>query len=124
MSLIVLIRWTPATDPDLQWLFIIFGLVTLFWAIVLLFFLPDQSQTTRWLTEEERSWAYQRVELKQKTQQTKVWEKGQVVEAVLDPKTWFFVVFNVVVCLPNGGIGNVSLLRTVPSASFFCHLAS
>jgi MFS family permease len=41
-----------------RWLFIIFGLITFTWSLVLMFFLPDSALTTRWLTPHEREIAH------------------------------------------------------------------
>lgn len=94
-----------------QWIFIIFGLVTFVWGIVLLIFLPDSPLTARFLTEEERKFAHQRPQAAQKSYKSTSWRKDQFIEALIDPKTWFLFVYNVMICLPNGGLTNVSNLH-------------
>lgn len=96
-----------------QWLFIIFGLITLVWSIFLFFVLPDSPRNARFLQPNQREPAYLRAQACQKSYQSREWKKDQFIEAWLDPKTWFLFVYNFMVSLPNGGITNVS---------FFSHL--
>ncbi|PYH38856.1 vitamin H transporter [Aspergillus neoniger CBS 115656] len=76
-----------------QWLFIIFGLITLGWSISLFFVLPDSPRNAKFLQLNQREPAYLRAQAS--------W---------LDPKTWFLFVYNFMVSLPNGGITNFSSL--------------
>ncbi|KAK6387724.1 hypothetical protein LTS17_000993 [Exophiala oligosperma] len=93
-----------------RWLFIIFGLVTFIWGVVLLIFLPDSPLTARFLTEEERKFAQRRPQAAQKTYKSTRWRRDQFIEALIDPKTWFVFVYTVMVALPNGGVTNFSSL--------------
>lgn len=69
----------------------------------------------RWLTEEQRKVAMQRPQAVQKSFKSTKWQKDQFIEALIDPKTWLLAVYNVAICVPNGGITNVSTLCAVPS---------
>lgn len=86
-----------------RWLFIIFGLVTFVWGLVLLFFLPDSPLTARFLTKDERAYAHRRPQQKTHSFQTKEWKRGQFVEALIDPKTWLLCIYTFCTSLPNGG---------------------
>ncbi|KAJ3495451.1 hypothetical protein NLG97_g3391 [Lecanicillium saksenae] len=86
-----------------RWLFIIFGIVTLAWGIVLLFFLPDSPLDARFLTPEERNYANRRPQQSTHSFQTKEWKKDQVIEALQDPKTWLLCIYQICTCIPNGG---------------------
>ncbi|KAL4932257.1 major facilitator superfamily domain-containing protein [Aspergillus undulatus] len=88
-----------------QWkmLFIIFGLITVAWSIVLWFYLPDSPDNARFLTATEREFASLRPKKFQHTTQTKKWDKGQFIETWKDVKTWWFLIFSFVICVPNGG---------------------
>jgi sugar phosphate permease len=91
-----------------QWLFIIFGLITLVWSIFLFFTLPDSPLNAKFLSPSQRGPAYRRAQACQQTYQSREWKKDQFIEALIDPKTWFLFVYNFLVSLPNGGITNVS----------------
>ncbi|KAJ0327819.1 hypothetical protein COL922a_013386 [Colletotrichum nupharicola] len=73
-----------------QWLFIIEGSVTALVAIFGFFLLPDDPSETRWLTEEERKLAVERIRRDTVGHQ----ERGSTWECLLqackDPKTWLF----------------------------------
>ncbi|OJJ38114.1 hypothetical protein ASPWEDRAFT_104581 [Aspergillus wentii DTO 134E9] len=96
--------------PKWKLMFLIFGLVTVVWAGVLWFFLPDGPMEARFLSRTEREYVALRPKMFQRTTQTKTWEGRQVVEAVGDVKVWWFCVFVFVICVPNGGIGAFSTL--------------
>ena len=73
-----------------QWLFILQGIVTFFVAIGAAFTLPDDPLNTRWLTQEERQLAHDRIvrdTVGQKTT-TSTWEG--LKEAALDYRLWLF----------------------------------
>ncbi|CEJ87121.1 hypothetical protein VHEMI04310 [[Torrubiella] hemipterigena] len=86
-----------------RWLFIIFALVTFFWGIILLIFLPDTPLNARFLTPEERVYAHRRPQQKTRSFKTNEWKKDQFFEALKDPKTWLLFFFTICTCIPNGG---------------------
>ncbi|KAF5969175.1 hypothetical protein FBULB1_10368 [Fusarium bulbicola] len=73
-----------------KWLFILQGAVTFVIAVIGYFVLPDFPLTTRWLTEEERQLAHNRMEL------DTVGNKGEtstfkgLKQAASDPMVWIF----------------------------------
>ncbi|RBA20520.1 hypothetical protein FPRO05_07967 [Fusarium proliferatum] len=71
-----------------QWLFIIQGALSILTAILAFIFLPDHPLTTRWLSEEQRQLAYNRIY----TDTTDVREKTSVwiglKESASDWRTW------------------------------------
>lgn len=87
-----------------RWLFIIFGVVTLLWAGVLLWFLPDTPQTARFLTPEEREMAVNRVRENQTGIKENHWKWGQAFEAMTDAKVWLIVLYQLANSVPNGAI--------------------
>ncbi|OJJ02776.1 hypothetical protein ASPVEDRAFT_131759 [Aspergillus versicolor CBS 583.65] len=88
-----------------QWkmLFVIFGLITVAWSILLWFYLPDTPSNARFLTPTEREFASLRPKKFQHTTQTKKWDQGQFIETWKDVKTWWFLLFSFIICVPNGG---------------------
>ena len=90
-----------------RWLFIIFGLITFSWSLVLMLFLPDSALKARWLTEHEREIAHSRPQRKTHSFKSTHWKPHQALEAVKDPKTWLLFLYTGLTSLPNGGVTNV-----------------
>ncbi|GES57250.1 pantothenate transporter [Aspergillus terreus] len=84
-------------------LFLTFGLLTVAWSIVLFFILPDSPLNAHFLTPAEREFVSLRPKKFQRTTQTKKWDRGQFIETMTDVKTWWFLVFSFIICVPNGG---------------------
>ncbi|OAA72334.1 Major facilitator superfamily domain, general substrate transporter [Cordyceps fumosorosea ARSEF 2679] len=91
-----------------RWLFIIFGLVTFVWGIVLLVFLPDSPLDARFLTQDERAYALRRPQQQTHSFKTTEWKREQFVEALCDPKTWLLCIYTICTSLPNGGYTSFS----------------
>ncbi|KAK6361234.1 hypothetical protein TWF730_004976 [Orbilia blumenaviensis] len=74
-----------------KWLFIIEGSVTFGVAIIAAFLLPDQPETTTWLSQAERELAVQRIEIDtaELTDDTKPMEG--LIAAIKDPRMYLFV---------------------------------
>lgn len=90
-----------------RWLFVLFGGITIFWGIVLFFFLPDSPLKARWLSPTERVLANNRPQAATKSFKTTKWKNSQAIEAVIDPKTWMLFCYMVGTSIPNGGSTNV-----------------
>ncbi|QPC76857.1 hypothetical protein HYE68_007609 [Fusarium pseudograminearum] len=73
-----------------KWLFILQGAVTFVIAIVGYFILPDFPLTTRWLTEEERQLAYNRMELDTVGNKGETSTMEGLKQAAKDPLVWIF----------------------------------
>ncbi|KAJ5985217.1 hypothetical protein N7499_008505 [Penicillium canescens] len=86
-----------------QWLFIIFGLVTFLWGVVMLFRLPDSPTTASFLTDEEKLIAVERLKANQTGYKTTNIDGSQMWEAFIDPKTWLLAVLILASNIPNGG---------------------
>lgn len=87
-----------------RWLYIIFGIVTLLWAAVLFWFLPDTPQTARFLTPEQREKAVDRIRDNQTGMKDNHWKWGQAFEAMTDIKVWLIVLYQLANSIPNGAI--------------------
>lgn len=85
-----------------QWMFILQGAISIVVAIVAFFVLPDHPLKTRWLTEEERQLAHQRIEadVTGLRENTSVW-KG-LREAVVDWRVWLFCLMDNLHLSANG----------------------
>lgn len=93
-----------------RWLFIIFGIATLLWGGVLLWFLPDEPSNTRWLTEEQRKQAIDRIRTNQTGTKNSTFKWNQAVEALTDIKVWLLVLYQLANSIPNGAITTFSSL--------------
>ncbi|KAH7156030.1 major facilitator superfamily domain-containing protein [Dactylonectria macrodidyma] len=93
-----------------RWLFVMLGIITALWGIVMLFALPDTPKTARFLKPEQRIIANQRPQENQRTFKTNKWSHTQFMEALKDPKTWFLFVIMTISCLTNGVISNFTSL--------------
>jgi hypothetical protein len=72
--------------------------VTTLWGFVVLFALPDTINNAKFLTEEEKQYAEDRVVMGGTGRVDPLnskWKSEQAIECLLDPKTWFFAVISV-----------------------------
>ncbi|KUJ09597.1 putative vitamin H transporter [Mollisia scopiformis] len=89
-----------------RWLFIIFGLITFVWSMVLMIFMPDSALNARWLTPHEREIAHSRPQKQSRSFKSTHWKPSQALEAIMDPKTWLLFFYTALTSLPNGGVTN------------------
>lgn len=90
-------------------MFIIFGIITTAWSVIVFAFLPDTINDATFLTEEEKQYAEDRVVLGGTGRVDPLnsrWKSEQVIECLVDPKTWFFAAISVLTQVPNGGTGS------------------
>ncbi|KAH8175814.1 major facilitator superfamily protein [Sarocladium implicatum] len=73
-----------------KWLFILQGVVTFIIAIIGYFVLPDFPHNTKWLTEEERNLAHNRMELDTTSNQGNTSTTQGLKQAAKDPVVWLF----------------------------------
>lgn len=71
-----------------QWMFMIFGLVTVLFGISLWWLLPDSPLTATFFTERERLIAVERLKDNKTGLKNSEHKKEQVIEALTDPKVW------------------------------------
>ncbi|KAI3066890.1 hypothetical protein CBS147353_7884 [Aspergillus niger] len=88
-----------------QYLFLIFGAITVFWGTVMLVLLPDSTNNALWLRKVERHIAAHRVlEPSQEARGGGGYKPYQVVEAFKDPVTWCLSLYSFSVNIANGGL--------------------
>ncbi|KAH7064685.1 membrane transporter [Macrophomina phaseolina] len=94
-------------------IFLVTGLLTVVVGIAFFFVMPDNQLNCRWLTQEERLLALERIRVNQQGIGNKHWKFYQVKEALSDPMVWAFFWYALIADIPNGGITNFfSLLIT------------
>ncbi|CAA7262313.1 unnamed protein product [Cyclocybe aegerita] len=84
-----------------QWLMIITGIITLLAALAFWFLFPDSPTNAWFLTPAERATAVRRLKENQTGVENKHFKKDQMIEALLDPKTWLFALFSALDNVPN-----------------------
>lgn len=99
------------TFPAWKAMFLITGLVTTLFGALMFFFFPDSPASAKWLGEEERVIAIERLRGNQQGLGSKVFKMYQVKEAFTDPR----------VCLCPF---TSSEILTFPRPIFLCFLAS
>ncbi|KAH6990503.1 major facilitator superfamily domain-containing protein [Ilyonectria sp. MPI-CAGE-AT-0026] len=90
--------------------FVVVGAFCSFWAIVLVFLLPNSPRTIWGFTHDEKLIMIARMRRNQTGIEQRNINWGQVKEAYLDYKTWLFTLLGFVSNVPNGGISNFSTL--------------
>ncbi|KAJ5666558.1 hypothetical protein N7462_010967 [Penicillium macrosclerotiorum] len=86
-----------------KWLFIIFGILTFVWGLVLLWRLPDSPQNAKFISGKEKKIAIHRLKANQAGFKSNKLELSQIKETLLDYKTWLVAVYSLTTNIPNGG---------------------
>lgn len=92
-------------------MFIVLGILTFLWGFAIWALLPDSISTANFLSEEERRVAANRAVIAGMgaTEKT-AWKWDQVVECLVDPKTWLIFGLEILTQIPNGGTQNFANL--------------
>jgi ACS family allantoate permease-like MFS transporter len=98
--------------PFATWkiIFLVLGIVTVLWAFVVYFFLPNNPLETTYLTDREKYIIVKRKAADNTGVETKTVKTDQIWEAVLDPKTWLVWIAIVALQVPNGGLTTFNTL--------------
>ncbi|KAM0541952.1 hypothetical protein ACHAPJ_013014 [Fusarium lateritium] len=91
--------------PAWKVLFILYGLLTFLWGILMIMVIPDSPSKARFLTERERAIAISRVSFKQLDGDNK-YDFSQVREAFKDPGTYLIPAYAFLSCMGNGALTN------------------
>ncbi|EOD46336.1 putative mfs general substrate transporter protein [Neofusicoccum parvum UCRNP2] len=87
-----------------QYVFIIFGAVSIAWGVVSLLVLPDLPSTAKFLTERERAVAVERVASNRQGVKNQHFKREQAAQFARDPKTWILFVMAVGAQVPNSAL--------------------
>lgn len=91
-----------------QWLFIIFGILTFLWGLLMLFRLPNSPTDASFLTDEERMIAVERLKGNKTGFKNTHIDRCQIMECFKDPKTLLLGIMVLTANIPNGGYTTVS----------------
>lgn len=90
-----------------RWFFIIFGIIGLVWAAVLWFFMPDSALTAKFLTEQEKAIAVERLRENRTGIANKEFKMSQAIEALLDVKVWYAFFYAIACVVPSTAVASV-----------------
>lgn len=90
--------------------FLLNGGLTFICAISFFLFFPDSPTTAKFLTEEEKIIAIERIKDNRTGVENKVWKKKQFIEALLDWKLWVFALYAGIENIPNSLTNQYSLI--------------
>ncbi|OJJ52449.1 hypothetical protein ASPSYDRAFT_189436 [Aspergillus sydowii CBS 593.65] len=93
-----------STLAPYQIIFLFFGLITVAFAFAVLAFLPDSPMQSKFLKEEDKLLAIERLRMNQQGIETHEWKWAHVKEAFLDPKSFFWFALMFSISIPSGGI--------------------
>ncbi|KAJ5477111.1 hypothetical protein N7539_007255 [Penicillium diatomitis] len=87
-----------------QIIFLFFGLITIGVAVAVLLFMPDSPTTAKFLNEEDKLVAIERLRMNQQGIESHEWKWDHVKESCLDLKSWLWFALLLAISIPSGGI--------------------
>jgi hypothetical protein len=93
-----------------QLLFMVLGLVTVVWACFIGWWLPDSPMKAKCFDEDTKRIMIERVRANETGIQNKTYKRYQMIETILDPVVWCYVMLQITSTLIIGGLGVFSNL--------------
>ncbi|RAK98429.1 putative MFS transporter [Aspergillus ibericus CBS 121593] len=87
-----------------QIIFLFFGLITIVFSGAILFWMPDSPIKAKFLEEDDKLLAIERLRMNQQGIETHEWKWDHVKEACLDVKSFFWFALMFSISIPSGGI--------------------
>ncbi|GFF47791.1 uncharacterized transporter C417.10 [Aspergillus udagawae] len=87
-----------------QIIFLFFGLITVVFSVVVLLYMPDSPIRAKFLNEEDKLIAIERLRMNQQGIETHHWNWDHVKETCLDLKSWIWFALMFSISIPSGGI--------------------
>ncbi|KAK5138549.1 hypothetical protein LTR08_000137 [Meristemomyces frigidus] len=86
-----------------QWMyvFLIFGSISICWAVLFLIFMPDLPSSARFLNQREKVVAVERVAINRQGVKNSTFKQYQMWQALKDPKTWILFFMAIAAQIPN-----------------------
>ncbi|KAF7555615.1 hypothetical protein G7046_g6520 [Stylonectria norvegica] len=95
---------TDASISTWKILYLVLGLPTVFTGIYCWFFMPDNQTNAKFLTHREKLIAVERIRGNFQGVGSRKWNMSQFYAAFKDPRTYLYVLFTLMMNIPNGGI--------------------
>lgn len=93
-----------------QYMYLIAGLVTLAWAVVLWWVFPGTPQDASGFSDEERRLVLERVRVNNAGVQSRRFKKGQLWEALTDYQFWGIIILSLVSCSGAGVVNTFAAI--------------
>ena len=93
-----------------KYIFLILGAITILWGVAFILFVPDSPTQVKWLSEEEKVIAVQRIVENKTGTKSRHFEKAQILEAVKDPRVIILGLISFVNAMASGGLSFGSLI--------------
>lgn len=90
-----------STIASWKWMFLVTGAITLLWSIALYFLLPNSQIDAWFLNNKEKRIAVEMIRSNNTGIYNKTFKKEQLVEAILDIKTWLLFILGFLINIPN-----------------------
>ena len=87
-------------------IFIITGVITIVLGVAIFFHIPSKATDAWFLTEKEKKMVVERIRGNQQGFGNKHFKKEQLIETLLDYRTWILFIMGVLCNIPNGGLTN------------------
>ncbi|KAK5174755.1 uncharacterized protein LTR77_001838 [Saxophila tyrrhenica] len=84
-----------------QYIFLVFGSISIAWAVIFLIFMPNLPSTARFFSAEQKVVAVERIATNRQGVKNHTFKWYQARQAALDPKTWILFVMAVAAQIPN-----------------------
>ncbi|KAL6238469.1 hypothetical protein BDW75DRAFT_227903 [Aspergillus navahoensis] len=93
-----------------QIIFLLCGLLTVAYSLVVFIFMPDSPMEAKFLPEREKVIAVERLRANQMGVISREWRWDHVWETLLDVKTWIWFLLIIAISIPSGGISTFGSL--------------
>ncbi|BCS30464.1 putative MFS transporter [Aspergillus puulaauensis] len=93
-----------------QTIFLLCGLLTVLYSILVLIYMPDSPMEAKFLGEREKVIAVERLRANQMGIISREWRWDHVWETLLDVKTWIWFILIIAISIPSGGISTFGSL--------------
>ncbi|KAI1137718.1 MFS general substrate transporter [Hypoxylon sp. FL0543] len=87
-----------------QIIFMFFGVITVVFSFVMLAFMPDSPIEAKFLNDEDKLIAVERLRMNQMGVVSREWRNDHLKETLLDPKSWLWFALLFSISIPSGGI--------------------
>ncbi|KAJ5966310.1 MFS general substrate transporter [Penicillium waksmanii] len=93
-----------------QLLFVLLGCVTCLWSVFVFWWMPDSPMRATCYSETDRILIIERVRANQTGIQNRKFKKEHVQEAIRDPQIWLYILIQIIIQIPTGGLGSFSTI--------------
>jgi MFS family permease len=89
-----------------QIMFLVLGLVTIVVGMLVVWLMPDNPMTAKFLTREEKVYAIERLRDNKTGIENKHFKPAQVWECLCDPQSWLICGLKILSAIPNGAVSS------------------